>query len=388
MPATICIVIGSLEPGGTELHLARVLPRLDRARFTPEVFTLTGGGRCADMLEAAGVRVHTPTANAWNRIRHPIPRAGLLALRAASLLFHFAVRRPDVVHFFLPDSYLVGGPLAVLARIRPRLMSRRSLNAYQSDKPGFIAATERALHRRMDLVLGNSEAVVRQLVETEGVPRARCRLLYNGIETPPPDARGRARLRTALGIDDDTIVLSMVANLIPYKGHADLLRACARLGNETRWTLLIVGNDPAGIGGALRQQAAAAGIAGRMRFLGRRDDVPALLAASDIGILASHQEGFSNAILESMAAGLPMVVTDVGGNAEAVADGETGIVAPARDPAALAAAIARLLENAALRARMGEAGRRRVRERFSLDACVSRYEALYDALLTEQGGPG
>ena len=382
LPATVCIVVGSLEPGGTEWHLARVLPRLDQNRFVTEVFTLTGGGHCADVLEAAGVRVHLPRSNLWEKLRHPFLRAVLLAWRAVCLLYHFTIRRPDAVHFFLPAAYLVGAPLAILAGIRPRLMSRRSLNLYQTTKPGAVGAIERALHRRMDLILGNSEAVVRQLVEQEGVPVNRCRLLYNGVEAPHVGQDDRARLRESLGFDDQTVVLSIVANLIPYKGHADLLEACGLLTTVESWALLIIGNDSGGIGKTLRGQAQALGVAERVCFLGGRSDIEELMAASDVGLLTSHEEGFSNAILESMAAGLPMVVTDVGGNAEAVVDGETGILVPARDSSALAAGMARLVDDQALRLKMGKAAQRRVNERFSLEGSVKNYEAVYTSVLT------
>ena len=122
-------------------------------------------------------------------------------------------------------------------------------------------------------------------------------------------------------------------------------------------------------------------------WLGQRDDAPALLAAAGVGILCSHQEGFSNSILEGMAAGLPMLVTDVGGNAEAVVDGETGLVVPAHDPARLGAALASLAGDPAPRRAMGAAGRRRAAEHFSLDECVAAYERLYEGLLTAPGRP-
>ena len=385
MPASICIVIGNLEEGGTEHHLARILPRLDRSSFRPEVVTLTGRGGCADILEAGGVKVRSPANSAWSRLRHPILRAGLLAGRAVYLFFYFLIRRPDAAHFFLPAAYLIGAPLAIMAGIRPRLMSRRSLNTYQSNKPAFLAAIERVLHKRMDAVVGNSQAVVRQLVDDEGVAAQSCRLLYNGIEVAEA-TNARDASRAALGIYGDTVVLSIVANLIPYKGHADLLDACSRLTPDAPWRLLVIGNDSAGIEEALRQQARQSGLTERIVFLGRRADIPDLLAASDIAVLASHEEGFSNAILEAMAAGLPMVTTDVGGNAEAVENGETGLVVPARQPAAMASALQRLVDDPAMRRQMGAAGRQRVRDLFSLEACVANYEALYRSVLGDRPG--
>jgi len=117
-----------------------------------------------------------------------------------------------------------------------------------------------------------------------------------------------------------------------------------------------------------------------VRFLGSRPDVPDLLRASDLYVHASREEGFSNAILEAMSAGLPVVAFDVGGNAEAVVHGETGLLASAGDVAAFAAAIAELLSDGARRKRMGEAGRRRAAERFALDRMVAEMETMYESL--------
>jgi glycosyltransferase involved in cell wall biosynthesis len=177
-------------------------------------------------------------------------------------------------------------------------------------------------------------------------------------------------------------VLVIVANLIPYKGHLDLIEALGRIAGRMPpdWQLLAVGRDE-GVGAAIRSRADALGIAVHVSLLGVRSDIPDLLNASDVAILASHQEGFSNAVIEGMQAGLPMIVTDVGGNAEAVVDGETGFVVAPRDPDALADAILRLAYDGELRRCFGDAGRRRVEAHFSLDACVEAYDALYCGLL-------
>lgn len=168
-----------------------------------------------------------------------------------------------------------------------------------------------------------------------------------------------------------------MANLIPYKGHSGLVKARASSQNSLPdpWALLRLGRDD-GIGAALQEEAQILGVSGHVRFLGSRNDVPDLLRSADAGILCSHQEGFSNALLEGMAAALPMVVSDVGGNAEAVVDGVTGYVVSARSPALLAEALLRVATMDERRA-MGEKGRRRVETHFSMSACLDAYEALY-----------
>jgi glycosyltransferase involved in cell wall biosynthesis len=147
-----------------------------------------------------------------------------------------------------------------------------------------------------------------------------------------------------------------------------------------------VGRDD-GIGADLAARAEAAGLAAQVRFLGQRDDVPDLLAASDIAVSASHEEGSSNAVLEAMAAGLGVVATDAGGNAEAIRPGIDGLLVPPRDPAALGAALVALAGDAGLRARLGDAARARATRDFSLTACVDRYAALYRGLLARKATP-
>jgi glycosyltransferase involved in cell wall biosynthesis len=127
--------------------------------------------------------------------------------------------------------------------------------------------------------------------------------------------------------------------------------------------------------------ARAQGIEANVQFMGERDAVPALLSAADFGILSSWEEGFSNVILEAMSAGLPMIVTNVGGNAEAVLNEETGLVVPPRDPGALGDAVLRFARDPDLRGRLGRGGRLRVKQEFSIEQCVDSHNCLYEELL-------
>ena len=388
MGQSILFVIGDLAVGGTENHLVRILPGLARTGFRPVVYTLTHGSELASRIRHDGIELITPPlASILRWLPLPVLRALLLPLTMARLWWLMRHRRPAIVHCLLPAGYLVGGVCALLAGQPVRVMSRRSLNTYQRQHR-LLARLERRLHRSMSAVVGNSRAVLADLA-AEGVSPERIGLIYNGIEAAdfahlPP----RAEVRGRLGIDSAALVLTTVANLIPYKGHGDLLEALAGIAGAlpADWVLLCAGRDD-GIGPALHTRARALGIDGHVRWLGERHDVLELLHASDIGILPSHEEGFSNAILEGMAASLPMVVTRVGGNPEAVVHGVTGLVVPPRDPDAMAAAVLDLAHDPARRQRMGEAGRRRVGAVFSLDACVDRYARLYRVLLGDTREP-
>lgn len=377
-PRRLFVVIGSLHVGGTEQHLARLLPELVRRGWQVTLFPIAGDGPLRPALERGGVSVRVTRHVDWLLVGRLLPlRLVRLALVAVHLVVLMRSTRPAVAHLFLPEAYVMGAVCAMVAGVPHLVMSRRSLNRYQRIRP-LVARVERWLHPRMSLIAGNSRAVLREL-EAEGVPPSRLRLTYNGIRLPAPaDAGGRARSRAALALAPDALVIISVANLIPYKGHLDLLEALAPIAGTLPgdWRLVCAGRD-LGHGAALLRRARELGLGGRALWLGARDDVAELLAAADLGVLASHEEGFSNAVLEGMGAGLPMVVTDVGGNAEAVLDGETGIVVPARDPAGLGRAILRLAADPALRLRLGRAGRARVAAHFSLEACVDQYEELY-----------
>jgi glycosyltransferase involved in cell wall biosynthesis len=180
----------------------------------------------------------------------------------------------------------------------------------------------------------------------------------------------------------------VVANLIPYKGHADLLDALqlARHRLPVGWRLLCAGSG-AEHAESLSRMANGLGLGRQVLWLGSRSDVPDLLTASDLGLLPSHQEGFSNALLEGMAAGLPMIATNVGGNPEAICHGRTGYIVAPHSPTQLAEAIVDLAVDVGKRRRFGKRGRARVLQRFSLATCVANYDRLFSALVGRESLP-
>lgn len=366
----ITIVTSRLDVGGTERHLIRIMPELKRRGIDIVLYVMERGGSLESELSARGVRIEGPS-------RRPF----LHWPRATAQLARFLRReRPHIVHFFLPRPYIYGSLAAEWAGHRRRIMSRRSLTEYQDAYP-LLGRLERLLHRRTLGVIGNSQAVVDQLLN-EVADADKVALIYNGVDLPAPISPAtRARVRRSLPVADDAFVITVVANLVGYKGHYDLMQALGRLQDELPkpWSLLLVGRDD-GIGSDLKLQAQTLNIYPNILWLGERSDTADLLATSDMFVLPSHQEGFSNALVEAMAAGIVPVATAVGGNVDALLDNQTGLLVPARDPDALAAAIARLAKDKALRQRLGAAARERVSRHFSLAGCVLRYETLYRAL--------
>lgn len=372
-PLRLWIVVGSLDVGGSEVHISQIAPRLAAHGYDITVFCIHGGP-VTETLTERGVKVLAPSRR---RPRTLAGRVSRIVGRAVRLWWGLLRSRPDAVHCFLQLAFLVGAPAALAARVPNLLMGRRSRSHYLEQSP-LLASAERRLLRCTCQVTANSGAVAGDL-RREGITEDRISLIYSGVDhdrfsaTPPA-----GEVRKQLGIADSSLVLVVVANLIPYKGHGGLLTALTAARSELpeSWSLLCIGRDD-GVLGDLQTQVAAAELQRHVAFLGSRKDIPHILGAADIGLLPSYQEGFSNALLEYMAAGLPSIVTDVGGNAEAIRDGVDGLVVAANDPEDLSRAIVALARDPEQRARFGASASERARTEFSMDRCVAAYDALY-----------
>lgn len=365
----ILVVTKKMVRGGAERHLAQLLPDLKERGFTVELFVLERGGELEAELSNAGVAISGPLRRS-SRALHVLVAAAAMYRRILDV-------RPDILHFFLPEPYLVGAMVAMVARHRICIMSRRSLAHYQHNHP-WLGRAEQIFHRRMTALLGNSHAVVDELIAESG-DHKKIGLIHNGVSVSPPVSdEVRQGQRIALGIPSDAFVMTIVANLFHYKGHSDLLDALGLIAQflPQSWRLVVIGRDE-GEGPRLRSQAERLNIEDRILWLGERNDVDAILSIADIGLLVSHQEGFSNALIEALGKGLPMIATAVGGNLDAIVDGQSGLLVSSRDPASLGAAILELAADPLKRRAMGLAARERTLKMFSQDACVGRYDRLY-----------
>jgi glycosyltransferase involved in cell wall biosynthesis len=367
----VVVAAPPMRTGGTEQHLLHILPALAERGFAITAVLLGGGGALEARLRATQVDVVAPASER----RRPLRTA------AQAVAIRDAVRRTGarVVHAFLSEPYLAAfAALTLPGGARPALIHGRRSEAFYAGKHPLAAYVERFAHRSAHRLVGNSAAVARELAIESGAPD-KVVIIHNGIPLEGPVVEPeREAARRVFGLGDAPLVLSVVANFHPYKGHADLLEALAIAKDALPpgWRLLLAGRD----GGVLAQLTALAkarGIAGNLAMIGEWAGSREPYAAADIGLLVSHTEGFSNSLIEGMAAGIPMVATAVGGNPDAVTDGRTGLLVPPRDPAALAAALKRLGGDPALRRRLGEAAAAEVAERFSLAACVDAYARLW-----------
>lgn len=373
------MVMPRLVMGGAERQLLEILRRLDKHRLLPSVATTRGEGPLDAAVRDLGVELFTP--------RLPVTGESRALFVVPQLAGHMRRFRPDLVHLFLPEAYILGSAAALLAGCRRRVMSRLNLNIYLQTRP-LVRRIEAALHRRTAALIGNSRAVVEELAE-EGAPAGKLGLIPTGIDTARFAGRDRGEERARLGIAPDCLVLTVLANLWPYKGHGDLLAALdrARDALPADWVLMVAGGDR-GHGPALRRQSETLGLAERVRWCGEVEDVAGLLCASDLGLLASHQESFPNVLLEYMAAGLPVVATTVGACPDVVRDGESGLLVPPHEPGALAQAIAALAGDPERRRAMGALGHRLAEQGdYAMDAVARAHQRLYLALLADRPGP-
>ncbi len=369
----ILFVTAYLVVGGTERHLLWLLPELSAAGYDVSLFVLKPGGGLTAQFRKAGVPVFESTRTADDLM-------GLISTCYA-LVRHLLNHRYDAVHCYLPAAYIVGSLCALATSRAKRVMSRRSLNLYQHDRP-ILRRFEWALHPWTRRIVGNSEAVLSNLRD-EKVKESQLALIHNGVTIPAElTNEQRQAVRRRFGLPADALLLVNVANLFPYKGHAEMLDALGAAAADLPgdWQMLFVGRD-AGLGAALQARTKTLGLVDHVRWLGEQAEPLPLLQTADIAMQCSYEEGFSNAVLEAMAAGKPVIVTATGGNTDAVVDGETGLLVPVRDAAATADAIKTLARSAEHRSRLGTAARKRAIEYFGHEQCLDGYLDLYKGLL-------
>jgi glycosyltransferase involved in cell wall biosynthesis len=250
---------------------------------------------------------------------------------------------------------------------------------------------DRVLSRRTCMHIAVSQDGMRIRMTRERVPAAKIVHIPNGVPVddpaPRPQAEARARGRAAFGLRADQPVLGTVGRVVEAKGYPHLREAVVALKRELpdlHW--LQVGTGDALTD--LRRRASRAGMAGAITFAGTRADVADLLAAMDVFVMSSIREGLPMALLEAMAARRPLVVTSAGGMAEVIEDQVSGLVVPPADPAALAAAVSRLLRDRATAERLALAAHARVKDHYSIEAAARRIEAVYHQCLAAKGLSG
>jgi glycosyltransferase involved in cell wall biosynthesis len=357
----VLYVITELDIGGAERALCELARRLDRQRFTPQVACLTGEGPLVEPLRESGVPVHLLGACC---------KADLRALwRLRQLL-----READVAHSFLFHANLLTRLAAIGTSARAVISSAR---VTEPDRP-HRRTLDRLTHRLVNAEVCVSSGVRNWLIEG-GLPAEKLVVIPNGVDVKRFAGRDPA-FKSELGIAPEAPLVTTVGRLTEQKGIEGFIEAATTARHAApKAHFLIVGEGP--LRPRLEAQAEELGLGSAITFLGFRSDVPDILRATDLFVLASHWEGMPNALLEAMAACAPAIGTRVEGTVDVIKDGETGLLVAPRDPRALAEAMKALLTDRDRAAALGRAAREHVETHFSLDTMVRRHEDLYERLL-------
>jgi len=376
MKTGVALFGGTFRRGGAERDLLELLRRVDRNRFDLHMFYVERKGDMLVDYERTGIPM-TPLG--FSSLKSPAVPGAVARARA-----YMREHRIRVLHAFGIYAALYG---AVIARGpgSPGLISYE----FTSTRPRSLR--ERLFqpwyYRRSAAIVCNSDAVLDMVRGRRGVSEDRLVRIHNGVDisrfSPSPDPD----IAAIDGVPAGARVVGSVGRLHPIKGHLDLVRAWPAVTRAIPGVhLAIVGDASAGQRRGVEDLARELGCADTVHLLGLRTDVPALLPLMEIVAVPSHAEGFSNAVIEAGAAARPVVATRVGGNVEALVDGETGLLVPPKDPGAMSRGLVALLSDPQRARRMGESARNRVTRLFTVERMVEQYERLYERVAATAGG--
>ena len=355
-------LVTSLEVGGAQHGMLLGLPRFDSDQYEHIVCSIMDRMQMASQFREAGVEVRSLGLSRKTDIG--------VVLRLRALLKEI---RPDVLHTYLLHGNILGRLIGRLVGVPVIIGSERTIG--QARKWGRLAT--RLTNPLTDAVEVNSEIGGRAIERDLGVPSEKIELVRSGLDLSVfSSASRRDELRSEFGVTADQHLIVYMGRLRTVKGVEFGIRAFATaLEQLPNIRMVLTGEGDQR--NFLSSLVSKLGISEQVEFLGVRNDVPELLGAADSVLMPSLTEGFPRTAIEAMAAGKPVIATNVGGTPEAIIDGETGILVPARDSDALASAIVRLVGDSDLQARLGAAGRERAAQNYSVDKYVSRLDEMY-----------
>jgi len=368
----VFFLVDSLNVGGTETQAVELARRLDPVRYEVTLGCLRAQGPLLERLRDSSVA-----------IVEFYPKGGLDSAGGIYQLLRLSafLRRGgfDIVHTHDLWSNLMGVPAAWVARVPVIISSRRDLSNfdwYQTGRRVWL----RRIQNLSDVVLTNADPIRDGLIAEDGFAPQKVRVIHNGVDLERFSVGPRDRGKLFPGAGEGKLIV-LVGNMhSDVKGHPWLIAAAPAIVREFPQTRFVFAGD-----GEQRKeferQVEKLGLRQKFLFLGRRGDIPEILACCHVAVLPSKAEGLPNAVLEYLAAGLPTIASKVGGNAEIIEDGVTGLLVPARDSAALAAAVLRLLRDPGLARRLAQGGHEYVRQHFSFERLIEQVDSLYTELL-------
>jgi glycosyltransferase involved in cell wall biosynthesis/CelD/BcsL family acetyltransferase involved in cellulose biosynthesis len=354
-------MIDELAVAGTESQMLALIRHLDRTRVQPFLCLLRGDSAASRALEPEDCPVLRLDVRSFRS-----PTVPLKAVRLARFLRQNQI---DIFQVYFPESTYFGVPVARMAGVPHVITTFNNLGYWMTAGHRWLG---RIVSRFASATITNCDACRQAVLSFYPGQRGPVVVVENGLDL--------RRFRDILPAPDGPRRIGMVANLRPVKDVALFVRAAALVAAAYPDVTFHVAGEGE-LRAALQAQARELGILERFHLPGLVADIPGFLAGLDVAVLCSRSEGLSNALLEYMAAGRPIVATSVGGNTELIEDGVHGLLIPPQDPHALADALLRLLKDPPQATRLGQAARQRVAERFGLEARARRVEAFYDDLV-------
>ena len=369
----VLVVIDGMEVGGSQRQIQHLLAGLDRQRWEPEFAYFRCDSFLVETIRQSGIPVHHLPK------RHRVDLRFLIA-------FARLLRRSDyaLIHAYSLTAELWSMVASGLSGRRPLLIA--SERSFSLAKPAWYWWLKRIVLGRSEAVIANSQAGARSAARRTNLSDAMFATVNNGVDLSAPMAPDqRAVIRKALAVPENRAMGLFVGRLVAVKNLPCLIRALASMQPTARPWVALAGDGP--LRRSIEELAAAYAVTDDLCLLGERTDVTQLMQAADFLVLPSHFEGQSNALLESMACGCPVIASAVGGTPEMIDDGRTGLLFRPDDSGDLATAMARLCEQPALRSRLADAARQHVARNHSQAALVAATSAVYERCLDGRANP-
>ena len=375
MKTVLCVFV-TMPVGGAESFWLNILSKLDQTRFYPITCCLARKGVMGEKIESLGYEVVE-----LGRMKNKRFDTG--AVTALARLIR--ERRVDIVHTHMYHANLYGR-LAVMLNGRPRPRVVVSIHSLYTEARLKRTLINRLLTPYTDMVAAGSEPIKADVLKYDRVPPGKITVLPYGIDIERLDIPlGREVAKQRLGLSGSDFVLGTVGRLVEAKGHTYMLKTFAIL-KKSGYNFKLVIAGPGKLEAELMAEAESLGIAPDVSLLGSRQDIPEIYRAMDLYLMSSLWEGAPLALLDAMAAGVPSVVTDVGGMPDQLDRGSCGVIVPPKDPGAMAEAVLSLYNSREDMARLAENGVRRARESYGSGVMIKNLENIYDGLFEKRGG--
>jgi glycosyltransferase involved in cell wall biosynthesis len=371
-PINILHIMSKLPVGGVENQLLMILGKYDRRKLCPLVCSLSDKGEIGKEIEDSGIEVFS-----LHKLKH---RFDWTIVKDIYNLIE--TRNVKIVRTHQYHANLYGRLAAWLAKVPCIVASVH--NVYTVDRKIHRRIMNKFLSRCSDKVVAVSETVKRDVLTYDGLAEDKVKVIYNGIDTDRFLNLNGGLIRSKLDISSEAPVVGTIGRLTLQKGQKYLIDAVSTLREKfPQIVLLIVGDGP--LRGELENYIRTLGIDRNIILLGTRRDIPPLLSAMDIFVLPSLWEGLGTALIEAMAAGKPIIATDIPAIREIINSEKVGILVPAKDSKAIASSVELLLDNKTLAETIGNSAKKRAFSHFNLDNTVQRYTSLFEDILKSKG---